>query len=248
MARARTLTAKASLDQARLNLGYTTVRAPFAGRVSDTPFSEGALLGPESGVLATVVSQDPILANFGISDKFMAGMRTGTGRLPGRSLDNIVIRLKINGEEFYPEPGELFYEAPLVDRGTDTVKLKASFKNPDGILLPGQSVVINLTAKEPPQVLLAPKPAVMTSSQGSFVYQAVMGRAPGSPPDSREYLQAQVQPVRLGQEYENGYEILEGLKPGDKIISLGLMSGGAMLRAGMPVTVEETPPAGGQAG
>jgi membrane fusion protein (multidrug efflux system) len=241
VAKASTLSARAALDQARLNLGYTTVRAPFDGRVSDTPFSEGSLLGPESGVLATIVSQDPILADFGISDKYMAAMRLGEGTLPGQTVENIQVRLKINGEKFYPEPGELIYRAPLIDRGTDTIKLKASFKNPEAVLLPGQSVVISLTAKVPPKLLLAPKAAVMTSSRGNFVYQAVMGKAPGKD-EGPEYLQAKATFIKLGREFDNGYEVLEGLAPGDKIVSLGLMAGGAALRPGAPVEVAEDGP------
>jgi membrane fusion protein (multidrug efflux system) len=246
VAKANTMSAQAALDQARLNLGYTTVKAPFDGHVSDTPFSEGSLLGPESGVLATVVSQDPIEANFGISDKFMAAMRLGQGTLPGQSVDNVVVRLKINGDIFYPEPGKLVYVAPLIDRSTDTIKLKAIFKNSQAVLMPGQSVTISLTAKEPPQLLLAPKAAVMTTGSGSFVYQAVTAPAPGAPEGSPAYLQAQVVPIKVGQEYDNGYEVTEGLKEGDKIIGLGLMSGGAMIRPGMPVEVIEPTPEANQ--
>ncbi len=69
MAQAALDSAKAQLTKARLDLGYASIRAPFDGRISDTPYSEGSLLSPESGVLARVVSLDPILVTFGISDK-----------------------------------------------------------------------------------------------------------------------------------------------------------------------------------
>jgi membrane fusion protein (multidrug efflux system) len=256
VARAKVMTAEASLSQAKLNLGYAEIKAPFDGHVSDTPFSEGSLLSPESGALATVVSQDPVLVNFGVSDKYMAATRLGDGPLPGQRLDNLEVRLKINGSTPYPEPGELVYVAPLVDRATDTIKMKARFANPQGILSPNQSVTVSLTAKTPPKALLVPKSAVMTSSQGSFVFQAVMGKAAGAPEGSPEFLQAKVAYLKLGREYDNGYEVLEGLKAGDKVVGLGLMSSGSMLREGAPVEImDETPQpqagpaqAGGQSG
>ncbi|MDR1578532.1 MAG: efflux RND transporter periplasmic adaptor subunit [Deltaproteobacteria bacterium] len=242
VARANIMSATASLSQARLNLSYTKVKAPFAGQVSDTPFSEGNLLSPESGILATLVTLDPILVSFGVSDKYMSATRLGDGPLPGQSLDNMEFRVKINGDTFYPEPGKLVYVAPLVDKVTDTVKLKIMFDNPKGILRPNQSVNVSITAKVPPKVLLAPKSSVMSSNQGRFVFQAVMAPARGAPEGSEPYLQAKITYLKLGREYDNGYEILEGLKEGDQIISLGLMAGGAMLREGTPVVVREPEP------
>jgi membrane fusion protein (multidrug efflux system) len=239
VARGNVMAAEAALSQARLNLDYATIRAPFDGYVTETEFYRDSLVGPQSGTLASVITQDPIQVSFGVSDKFMAATRLGNGPLPGQRLDNILVRLKINGESFYPEPGELIYVAPRVDKATDTVKLKAEFKNPEGTLLPNQIVTVHLTAKVPPKVLMIPKPVVMSSLQGNFVFQAVMGPAPGAPVGSPEYLQAKVTLVKIGREYDNGYEILEGLKEGDQVISLGLMSGGAMLRAGSPVRIQD---------
>jgi multidrug efflux pump subunit AcrA (membrane-fusion protein) len=138
--------------------------------------------------------------------------------------------------------------APLVDRTTDTVKMKARFRNPRGILSPNQSVTVSLTAKAPPRALLVPKGSVMTSSQGSFVFQAVKAPAAGAPAGSPEYLQAKVAYLKLGREYENGYEVLEGLKPGDKVVGLGLMAGGAMLREGTPVEILDQAPGAPGAG
>ncbi|MDR1608007.1 MAG: efflux RND transporter periplasmic adaptor subunit [Deltaproteobacteria bacterium] len=243
--RAAIKTSEATLAQARLNLSYAEIKAPFAGEISDTPFSEGHLLGPESGILATLVSLDPILVNFGLSDKFMAATRLGQGVLPGQNLENMTFRLKINGDTFYPEPGELVYVAPLVDKNTDTIKLKVKFPNPKGILRPNQSVTVAIEAKVPPKALLLPKPLVMSNNQGRFVFQAVMAPARGAPEGSPPYLQAKMTYVKLGREYENGYEVLEGVKEGEEIISLGLMASGAMLREGMPVVVQPAPDAAG---
>jgi membrane fusion protein (multidrug efflux system) len=238
VARATLQAASARLEQAALNLEYTTVKAPFDGEIGDTPFSEGTLLGPESGVLARVVKADPVEVTFGLSDKVMASSRLGDPRsgLPGGSVANLVPRLIINDRDYYKLDGQITYVAPEVDHQTDTIKLKSSFPNPDGALAPGQSVIVSLEPKNPLQVLLIPKNSVMTAQGESYVYVT----APG--PDGG--LVSQTRQVKIGIEFDEGYEVLEGLSEGDEIISLGLMSAGARLRPGAPVQVVEPEDAG----
>ena len=233
VARATLQSALARLEQAELNLEYTSVKAPFAGTISDTPFSEGSLLSPESGVLARVVKADPVMVTFSVSDKVMASARLGDPRsgLPGAKVSNLSPRIVINGKDLYPQTGEIAYMAPEVDRQTDTIKFKARFPNPDGVLASGQSVMVNLVPLKPANVLMIPKNAVMTAQGASYVYTTASDGANG--------LISETRPIKLGFEYEEGYEVLEGLAAGDKIISLGLMSGGARLRPGVPVVVAE---------
>jgi membrane fusion protein (multidrug efflux system) len=239
VARAALRAASARLEQAALNLEYTAVKAPFDGRMGDTPFSEGSLLSPDVGVLARIVKTDPVEVTFGLSDKVMSGARLGDPRsgLPGESVANMRPRLLVNGA-YYPLDGQITYVAPEVDRQTDTVKFKAVFPNPGGALAPGQSVVVSLEPVEPRQVLLIPKNSVMTSRGQSYVYMT----APA--PDGAPGLVSRIQPVGIGFEFADGYEVLSGLAPGDRIINLGLMSGGARLRPGAPVQVVEIPPDG----
>jgi membrane fusion protein (multidrug efflux system) len=250
VALANLISASARLDQASLNLGYASIKAPFDGLINDSPFSVGSLLGPESGVLATVVSLDPIKVTFGISDKYMALFRLGkeSRNLPAGEAGDFIVRLKINGQEIYEGQGSISYISPLVDRQTDTIKLKAEFDNPKGTLLPGQTVVVSLEPKEPRQALLVPKNAILTSSgQGNFVYAPVPNPSPD--PNFPEALVAEVRPVTLGQEFSNGYEIVSGLSEGEKIVDLGLMSGGAMLRPGSLLEIASPQPGpGGGAG
>ncbi|MDR1309046.1 MAG: efflux RND transporter periplasmic adaptor subunit [Deltaproteobacteria bacterium] len=224
--------AQARLEQAGLNLAYTTVRAPFDGLVSDTPFSVGSLLGPESPTLATVVASDSVEVSFGLSDSVMGGLRLGDerGGFPGGRLDNVRPRLLIGGV-YYENDGEISYVAPQVERQTDTIKFKARFDNPRGILAPGQSVVVSLEPVVPRRALILPKAALMTSEGASFVYLA------GPAPDGGQGLVAVTRPVEIGQEFEEGFEILSGLAEGERVIALGLMSSGARLRAGSPVEV-----------
>jgi membrane fusion protein (multidrug efflux system) len=228
--------AQARLEQAQLNLEYTAIRAPFDGFVSDTPFSVGSLLGPESPTLATVVASDPVEVSFGLSDKVMGGVRLGDERsgLPGGRLDNVRPRLIFGSGAYYELDGQISYVAPQVERQTDTVKFKARFDNPKGVLAPGQSVVVSLEPVEPRNVLILPKAALMTSQGEGFVYMA--GPAPGG---GNNGLVAVSRPVEIGYEFEEGFEVLSGLSEGDQVMVMGLMSSGARLRAGSPVTVSE---------
>ncbi|MDR2387878.1 MAG: efflux RND transporter periplasmic adaptor subunit, partial [Deltaproteobacteria bacterium] len=151
--------ARARLSQAKLNLDYTTIKAPFDGLISDTPFSVGSLVGPESAALATVVAADPVEVSFGLSDKVMSGVRLGDIRsgLPGSQISNVRPKLILDNGSLYEHAGEFSYVSPQVDRQTDTVRFKAKFINPEGILAPGQAVVASLEPIEPRKVLMLPK-------------------------------------------------------------------------------------------
>ncbi|MDR1037458.1 MAG: efflux RND transporter periplasmic adaptor subunit [Deltaproteobacteria bacterium] len=241
VAEAGLISARAAFSQAQLDLGYATVKAPFDGYASDSPFSEGAFLSPSSGILATVVASDPLEISFGVPDRFMAALKAGApdSALPRGGVDEVAVKVRSAGGREYPLTGSVTYVAPLVNEGTGTYKVKALMPNPDGILAPGETLTVILEDAQPRQAVLVPKSSVMVSADsGSYVYAA--GPAPPGPDGSPgQGLVAQKIDVRRGNEFPGGIEILEGLKPGDKIIELGLMSMGSMLRPGAPVRVIE---------
>jgi membrane fusion protein (multidrug efflux system) len=241
VAKASLQAARARLSQAKLNLDYTTIKAPFDGFISDTPFSVGSLVGPESAALATVVGKDPVEVSFGLSDNVMAAVRLGEERsgLPGSRIENVRPRLLL-GSSYYEHDGEITYIAPQVDRQTDTVRFKVRFQNPKGILAPGQSVVASLEPIEPRKVLMLPKPALMTGGGASFVYVPTT-------PEGGQGLVATIRPVTIGSEFADGFEVLSGLAEGDTVIVEGLMSQGARLRPGAPIAIASDQPGEGQA-
>jgi membrane fusion protein (multidrug efflux system) len=248
VAKASLQAAQARLEQATLNFQYTSVKAPFDGSISDTPFSEGSLISPESGILATVTAIDPVEVSLGISDTVMGRSRLDDERsgLPGGTIENAVFSISINGQNVYDQKGEVIYVSPEVDRNTDTVKIKVRFPNPKSILAPGQSVVVNITPKDPRQVLLLPKGALMTSEGQSFVYLTAPAPAgQGGGESEQAGLVAELRTITVGDEFEDGFEVLSGLKEGEKIIILGLMSAGARLRPGAPVMIVQDPAEGG---
>jgi membrane fusion protein (multidrug efflux system) len=243
VAKAALQAAQARLEQADLNLRYTTIKAPFDGKVSDSPFSEGNFIKAESDVLASVVAIDQVEVTTGISDSVMGLSRFGDERsgLPGATIDNVKVSIVISGKYEYESIGEIVYVAPEVDRNTDTIKIKVRFPNPGGVLLPGQSVVVNITPKEPRQVLLLPKAAFMTSEGTSFVYLTAPSPDGEIGEDGKPAMVSELRTVVVGDEFQDGFEVISGLEPGEKVVVLGLMSAGSRLRPGASVMVVDVP-------
>ena len=109
MAAASIQEAQAELDQAQINLGYTEIHAPIAGRISRATFSVGSLVDPESGVLATIVSQDPIYVTFQVSQRELLAHRHETG--------DPVVKLSLPDGSAYEHPGKPNFLDVRVDPG-----------------------------------------------------------------------------------------------------------------------------------
>jgi membrane fusion protein (multidrug efflux system) len=245
VAQAAVLAAQANLAQAELNLEWAEVKAPFAGVLSDSPVSVGSYVGTDSEVLATLVSSDHMEVRFGVADRQLANLRFQgeSGSLPRGSIGEVTVRLKINGVHIYERGGKITYVSPLVDKSTDTVRLKASFPNPDGKLVSGEVVTVVLEDSQPREAILLPKNCVLyTAAQGSFVY--VLGEAKDQSGNPTGGQAAEQRMVARGVEFPDGMEITQGLEPGDKVINLGLMSGGALIQPGAPVVLIERPEGG----
>ena len=130
MAAAQILEAQAALEQAQINLGYTEIHAPIAGRIGRADLSVGNLVGPDTGVLATIVSQDPIYVTFPVSQRQLLEYRRGQGDAGGAP----VVRATLPDGTLYEHPGELDFLDVQVDPGTDTVTVRAELPNPERVL------------------------------------------------------------------------------------------------------------------
>ncbi|MDR1040148.1 MAG: efflux RND transporter periplasmic adaptor subunit [Deltaproteobacteria bacterium] len=237
VAEAGVISAGASYRLAALDLDYATVRAPFAGYASDSPFSEGAFVGPGSGVLATVVASDPLEVSFGVPDRLMAALKSDTpgSALPRGGIDEVAVKVRSAGGQEYPLTGSLSYISPLVDESTGTYKVKALMPNPEGFLAPGETLKVVLEDAHPRPAILVPKGSVLVSADsGSYVFtveELPAGQGGGTV--------AKRVDIKRGNEFPEGIEVLEGLKAGDRIVETGIMSMGATLRPGAPVRVVE---------
>jgi membrane fusion protein, multidrug efflux system len=233
VAKANVLAEQAALRQAEIDLGYTDVRAPIAGKIGRTPFTEGDLVGPDAGPLASIVSQDPIYVTFPVSYRQLREIREwrGVGEEDG-SLRNIEFGLQLPGGGAYPHAGRWDFTGSQVDEGTDTVSMRATFPNPERALIDGQFAKVVLRAEEAESSLVVPLAALQVDQAGPYVL-VVNGED--------EVEQRRVTP---GQEQGPEIVVQSGLEPGERVIVEGLQK----VRPGQVVAPSEAGQAGASAG
>src|ERR1700751_3407118 len=137
---AQVASAKAQLEVAEINLGYTEIRAPIDGKISATDVTEGNVVSPTTGTLATLVSQDPMYVLFPVSTRTGLELRNRYAAKGG--FNAVVLKLRLPDGRIYGQEGKLDYVSPSVATNTDTVTVRGVFPTP---LLPGGQ------ANAPPQ-------------------------------------------------------------------------------------------------
>jgi len=220
--------AKAAVDQAALNLGWTSVTSPIDGIVGIARTQVGDLVSPQS-VMTTVSTVDPIRVTIGISEREYMDKAALINRA------NYPTTERGPSLELILEDGSVFAEkgkAVLVDREvnvkTGTLTVKGFFPNPHNILRPGQYARIRATLDVRPHAIVIPQKAVTELQGGSRV--AVAG-ADGK---------ADIRAIETGPRVGDMWVVEKGLKPGENVIVSGLQ----FLRPGMPVTAKAAPAPG----
>ena len=220
--------AKAALAAAQLNLDYTRIKAPVAGRVGRASLTVGNLVGPTSGVLATLVSQDPAYVLFPISQReFLAEKRRVAAE--GGDPHAIIARAKLPDGTRYDQLGRLDYVDVTTDPGTDTLLVRAVFPNPGGLLIDGQYLGVTLAEEQPKDALVIPQGALQIDQQGTSVLVL----------DSEN--RVQTRRIQTGPIQGANVIVLGGLKAGELVVTQGLQKvrPGQVVRA----TPADLPPA-----
>ena len=227
--------AQAQLRQAEINLGYTEIRAPIDGKISRTEITEGNVVSPTSGTLATLVSQDPMYVLFSIAQRTGLDLRNRYAKKGGFSA--VVIKLRLPDGRIYGQDGTLDYVSPTVGENTDTITLRGVIANPvfPGMkagmpgsreLTDGEFVTVILKGVQPILALAVPRAAVLTDQQGDFIYVV----------DAQN--KAQQRQIQLGQSTPSTAVVTSGLKEGELVISEGLQR----VRPGDPVSAGPASP------
>ena len=201
----------AALETARINLRYTTVTAPIGGRIGRSLSTVGALVSAnQPGPLAVIQRLDPIYVDMQQSSAELTALRLALERgevAPG----NASVRLTLEDGSAYEYAGRVQFSDIAVDEGTGTVTLRASFANPQGLLLPGMFVKAVFDQAVEPNAFLVPQPALQRDFDGSaFVF--VVGR-------DNKAMRRKVTALRTAG---TNWVVTEGLRAGDRVITPGL--------------------------
>ena len=161
---------KAALETARINLDYTQVRAPIAGRIGRSSVTPGALVtADQTTALATIQQLDPVYVDVQRSStewlELQQALKSGRLSHPGAD-GSVAVRLKLEDGSDYPQTGRLLFSEVTVDAGTGAITLRAEFPNPDQRLLPGMYVCAVLEEGIAQQALLVPQRAVSRDARG----------------------------------------------------------------------------------
>lgn len=218
--------AQANLESARLNLGYATVTAPISGRARRAEVTEGALVSAGGGTLLTTIEQiDRVYVNFGQSSSDLMAIRRdmNSGKLNLPQLERVEVQLILEDGSAYPVTGHLDFFDLSIDEATGTAALRAEFPNPASALLPGQFVRARIFAGNRADGVLIPQRAVKLAADAASVM--VLDAKNNATP----------RPVKLGTMVSGQWAILDGLKPGDRVIVDGLQK----VQPGQPVRIAQ---------
>jgi membrane fusion protein (multidrug efflux system) len=223
-AQAQLLSSQASVRQAQINLDYTEIRAPITGRIGRAALTQGNVVTPSSGPLASIVSQDPMYVSFTVPMRTLVDVRARYAERGG--LNAVKLRLRLPGGRTYDQTGQLNFVDIDVGRDTDSVLLRGTIPNPatpGGFreLTANQIVNVVVEAVEPVQMLTVSRAAVLSDARGDFVYVIAAEN------------KAERRTVRMGRQSTPERAVIEdGLREGETVVVDGLQR----VRPGQPVS------------
>ena len=209
-AKAAVLGGQAAVDDAKINLGYTTIRAPVTGLIGFLNYDVGNVVGgPNTQVLDTISAIDPIKVTFAVDEPTYLSLFANRNSASVRGLADQDLRLVMANDKTYAYMGKIYTFNPTVDPKTGTIAVEARFPNPDGLLRPGGFVRVRVVTENRSNAVLVPQTAI-TKSQGVDTVYVV--------DDKSEVV---LKSVTLGPQYQQSFVVQSGLKAGDRVIVEG---------------------------
>ena len=227
-AKASILQNKAAVAIAQENLSYTDIFSPIDGRIGLTTYTQGNLVNAASGILATIVSDDPIYVEFPVSNRQIADIRTAHNQDNGEPI-NIKVLIKLANRKEYAHPGVWNYIGNQVDQQTDTLLVRATLPNPERQLVDGAFVTVEVKESEEQPRLVIPRSALQLDQAGIFVLVV-----------DKDH-KVQVKRVTTGEAVNTEIAIASGLAAGDAVIVDGVQK----VRPGQVVAETVIQPAAG---
>src|SRR6266849_7168316 len=225
---AQVQSAQAQVQSSQINLDYTDIRSPIDDKIGRTAVTEGNVVAPGSGVLTTIVSQDPMYVVFPVSVR--AGLELRDRYATKGGFNAVVIKIRLPDGRLYDQTGKLDFVDNTIAQSTDTFLARGVIPNPTlhdpsttggpvRELNDNEFVTVMLEGVQPVEVLAIPRSAVLSDQQGDYVF--TVG------PDNK----AEQRRIQLGQSTSTVAAVVSGLALGDKVIAEGLQR----VRPGQPV-------------
>ncbi|MES2198820.1 MAG: efflux RND transporter periplasmic adaptor subunit [Chlamydiota bacterium] len=208
-AEASVISAKANVEQAELNLSFTRIAAPIDGLSGRAIYQQGSLISPSvNGLLTQVSVIDPIWVLFNVSDNELL---IGKGEKKRKELilpdqQEYTVQLELSDGSLFPYTGKLNFTSPTLDPATGSLIVRATFQNPEGLILPGQFVRASVMGASRPNALIIPKQSVSQGRDGAYVFVINKGGT------------VSLRTIQLGEWFENYWIVKDGLKPGEVIV------------------------------
>jgi membrane fusion protein (multidrug efflux system) len=220
--------AQAQVQLSQINLDYTDIHSPIDGKIGRTAVTEGNVVSPGSGVLTTIVGQDPMYVIFPVSVR--AGLELRERYATHGGFGAVVIKLRLPDGRLYGETGKLDFVDNTIVQSTDTFTVRGVIANPTlhdpsttggplRELTDNEFVTVSLEGVQPVEVLAIPRSAVLSDQQGDYVFTVGADN------------KAEQRRIQLGQSTPTIAAVISGLKLGDKVIVEGLQR----VRPGQPV-------------
>ncbi len=211
--------ARAQVNEARLNLGYTKVLAPISGITGIAAKSNGSLVTPADSLLTTLVQTDPIYVNFSVSeaDYLKLSKEIGSGRitLPGKRAANgslaFDVKVKLADGSIFPKTGKLNFASEKINPTNGGFDARAQIPNPGDVLRPGQFVRVMLGGASRANTIAVPQRAVIDSPMGKIVFTVT--------PDNK----LAPRPVELDGWANGEWIVTKGLQGGERVVVDGFI-------------------------
>src|SRR3984893_18029952 len=210
--------AEAQVDLSKINLDYTEIRSPIDGMIGRTAVTEGNVVTPSSGVLTTIVSQDPMYVTFPVPVREALTLRDRYAARGG--FKAVVIRVRLTDGRIYDQVGQLNFVNNTIAQNTDTITLRGTIPNPPlpdlsphltlRELTDNEFVTVLLEGVQPVEVLAVPRSAVLSDQQGEYVYVVAADN------------KAEQRRIQLGQSTSTIASVTSGISLGEKVIVEGL--------------------------
>ncbi len=213
-AQAKVAQQQAEVEAARINLDYTRIVAPIAGKISRSYLTQGALVtANQVQALATIQTLDPMYVDMNQSASELLALRQAIagGRVSGPPADTADVTLNLDDGTRYSHHGTLQFSEVAVDSTTGTVTLRAQFPNPDGVLLPGMFVRATIIEGVEPDALLVPQRGVSRDAKGNATALIV---------DAGGVVRQRM--LKVPQTVGTNWLVRDGLEAGDRVIVEGL--------------------------